>query len=481
MKQLLVLPVLLLIQLTTYAQTDKEKILLVEKSLVGTIQLEGETPWTIAERMTHYKIPGLSIAVIQNHRLIWAKGYGYANDSLKTPVTTQTLFQAASVSKSLNGVGVLKLAQDKKLDLYKDINTYLTSWQFPYDSLAKGKKINTANLLSHTAGLTVHGFEGYTPGTPLPTIVQILDGVKPANSAPVRSMFEPGLRLEYSGGGITISQLIVMDVTHMPYADYMKKAVLQPLGMTGSTFSQPPADVKPALLATGHSGDGKPMEGNYHIHPEEAAAGLWTNPTDLAKFIIETQLAYEGKSSKVLNQASAQLELTPYQNKQGALGVFIDIYPDSTTYFGHGGANIGFRCQYFGSLNDGNGIVVMVNSDNGNILQEVINSVAKVYGFKGLYHSTVKKTVAVTDTVLQTYVGDYQLGPNMALSVYKEGKSIYAQAPGEPALELIPETQTKFFPREFPALIEFKKDDTGKVNAIIISHNGQQQEAKKIR
>jgi len=481
MKQLFVLPLLLVIQLTIYAQTDKEKIVLVEKSLVGTIQLEGETPYTIAERLAHYKIPGLSIAVIQHHQLKWAKAYGYANDSLKTPLTTQTLFQAASVSKSLNGVGVLKLAQQKKLDLYKDINTYLTSWQFPYDSLSKGKKINTANLLSHTASLTVHGFEGYQPGTPLPTIIQILDGVEPANSAPVRSMFEPGLRSEYSGGGITVSQLIVMDVTHMPYADYMKKEVLQPLGMTSSTYSQPPVDVKPALLATGHNGDGKPMEKNYQIHPEQAAAGLWTNPTDLAKFIIETQLAYEGKSAKVLNQASVQLELTPYQNKKAALGVFIDIYPDSTTYFGHGGANIGFRCQYYGSLKDGNGVVVMVNSDNSGILQEVINSVAKVYGFKGLYHSTVKKTVAVADDVLQTYTGDYQLGPNLVLTVYKEGKSIYARAPNEPGLELIPETQTKFFPRELPAYIEFKKDDTGKVTALVLTHNGQQQEGKKIR
>src|SRR5688572_17406804 len=246
MKQL-VFPLLLLIQLTIYAQDDKQKQ--VEKNLVGAIQLSGETPWTIQERMAHYKIPGLSIAVIQNYKLVWAKGYGWANDSLKIPVTTETLFQAASISKSLNGVGVLKLVQDKKLDLHTDINTYLTSWRFPYDSLAKGKKITVANLLSHTAGLTVHGFEGYRQGTPLPTVIQILDGLKPANSAPVRSMYEPGIKSQYSGGGTVISQLIVMDITHLPYSDYMKKEILQPLGMTGSTFSQPPVDIKPALLA----------------------------------------------------------------------------------------------------------------------------------------------------------------------------------------------------------------------------------------
>lgn len=474
-----ILPLLLFIHLTIAAQTDKEKISEVEKNLVGSIQLSGEKPWTIAERMAHYRIPGLSIAVIQNYKLVWAKGYGWASDSLKIPVTTKTLFQAASISKSLNGVGVLKLVQDKKLDLYTDINTYLTSWQFPYDSIAQGKKITIANLLSHTAGLTGHGFEGYTPGTPLPTVVQILDGEKPANSAPIRSMYPPGIKSEYSGGGTLISQLIVMDVTHMPYADYMKKEVLLPLGMTASTFSQPPAGIQPALLATGYRGDGKPVKGNYHVYPEEAPAGLWTNPTDLAKYIIETQLAYEGKSAKVLNQATTRLRLTPYLDRSAALGVFID--PDSTGYFEHGGANDGFRSQYYGSLKDGNGLVVMVNSDNGGILQEVTNSVAKVYGFKGLYQSTIKQTVTVADSLLQTYVGQYELAPNFIITIYKEGKVIYAQATRQGSFELVPETQTRFFPREFPAYLEFTADTTGKVNALILDQNGQKQAAKKIK
>lgn len=475
----IILPVLLLIQLTIYAQTDQEKILATEKNLVGIVQIAGEAPWTIAERMAHYKIPGLSIAVMQHYKLVWAKGYGWADDSLKIPVTTQTLFQAASVSKSLNAVGVLRLVQDKKLDLYTDINAYLTSWHFPYDSLSKEKKITVANLLSHSAGLTVHGFGGYQQGTALPTVVQILDGIKPANSLAVRSMYEPGIRTQYSGGGTTISQLIVMDVTHLPYADYMKKEVLRPLGMHASTFSQPPAGIKAAHLATGYRINGKPLAGNYHIYPEQAAAGLWTNPTDLAKYIIETQLAYEGRSAKVLDQATTKLRLTPYLDKNAALGVFTDT--DSAGYFGHGGANEGFRCQYFGSLKDGNGVVVMVNSDNGSILQEVINSVAKVYGFKGLYHSTIKETVALEDSALQSYIGQYALSPTFIITVFKEGKGIYAQATGQDRFVIYPETQTKFFATEPPLSLEFKKDTTGKVNSFTLYQNGRQLEAKKIR
>ncbi|RYE21469.1 MAG: class A beta-lactamase-related serine hydrolase, partial [Sphingobacteriales bacterium] len=312
--RLYITTLLVLCAATVFAQSPQTlaKIKQVEENLTGNTILEGEKPATIAQQLKKYNIPGLSIAVIENYQLAWAKGYGTANDSLKLPVTAQTLFQAASISKSLNGVGVLKLAQDKKVDLYADINTYLKSWKFPYDSLSKGKKISLANLLSHTAGLTVHGFGGYSSDSIRPTLIQVLNGEKPANSRAVRSAFEPGLRMEYSGGGTTISQQLVMDVTGKSYTDYMDNQILKPMGMTSSTFAQPPVNIKPALLASAYSGDGKPVQGRYRVHPEQAAAGLWTNPTDLAKYIIETQLSLEGKSAKVLNQASTKLRLTPY-------------------------------------------------------------------------------------------------------------------------------------------------------------------------
>jgi CubicO group peptidase (beta-lactamase class C family) len=477
------LALLLFIQLDACAQSanTQDKIQQVEKNLVSNIQIEGEAPYNITDRMAYYHIKGVSIAVIHNYKIEWAKGYGWADEALKIPVTTQTLFQAASISKSVNSVGVLKLVQDKKIDLYADINNYLTTWKFPYDSLSKGKKISVANLLSHTGGLTVHGFAGYERGKDtIPTIVQILNGQKPANSDPIRSMYAPGLRSEYSGGGITISQLIIMDVTHQPYDKYMYKNVLKPLGMTGSTYAQPPVGVKPELLATAYYGDGKEIKGKYHIYPEQAAAGLWTNPTDLAKYIIETQLAYEGKSHKVLNREITHVRLTPYLNKNAALGVFIDSL-DSTKYFEHGGANEGFRCQYYGSLEGGNGVVVMVNSDNGNIMPEIVNSVATVYGFKGLHRSKIRKIVAVADTVLQSYTGEYELEPKFILTISREGNHLYGQATGQGRSEIFPETQNKFFLKTAqPIELEFVKDDKGEIGKLILYQNGTH-EAKKIK
>ncbi|MET3978653.1 CubicO group peptidase (beta-lactamase class C family) [Mucilaginibacter sp. UYP25] len=463
---------------TAVNDSVQKNINLVEKNLVGLIQTEGDGPWTIQDRMVHYKVNGISIAVIRNYKMEWTKGYGFADATRKVPVTDKTLFQAASISKSLNGVGILKLVQDGKLDPDRDINQYLTTWKFPYDTVAKGKIINTKNLLSHTAGLTVHGFEGYSTKDTLPTIVQILNGKKPANSDPVRSMFAPGLRSEYSGGGITVSQLMLMDISRQPYDQFMYQNVLKPLGMVSSTYAQPPVDVKPELLAKGYRGDGSEMKSKYNVYPEQAAAGLWTNPADLSKYIIETQLALQGKSSKVLNQANTKLRLTPYMDKSAALGVFINDM-DGTKYFEHGGANEGFRCQYFGSLEGGNGVVVMVNSDDGAIMNEIINSVAKVYNFKGLYHSKVYKEVAVDSTILQTYVGKYEMNPGRILSITRDGNKLYAQATGQGKLDIFAEAQNKFFLKTVPVEIEFIKNDKGAVVTCRI-YQGGVNDAKRI-
>ena len=371
-------------QQISYSQEVKEKIKQVEQSLFSNKPADNpnapKQKWEIHERMNQHGVYGLTIAVIKDYKIEWAKAYGWADVEERRPVTTTTLFQAASISKSLNGVGVLKLVQDKKLTLDADINDYLTSWKFPYDEKSKGTKINVANLLSHSAGLTVHGFPGYEVGDDLPTVPEILDGKKPANTRSVRSQFEPGLKTQYSGGGTTISQLIIMDITRQPYAEYMWKNVLQPMGMLNSTYEQPPVNKKFNQLATGYKANKKEIKGKYHIYPEQAAAGLWTNPTDLTNYIIETQLSLAGESEKVLTQEMTKLRLTPYFDKSAALGVFLS-QGGSTKTFSHGGANEGFRCQYYGSLEGGSGVVVMVNSDNGEILQELINSVALVYGW----------------------------------------------------------------------------------------------------
>lgn len=466
---------------SVYAQTTvNERIDQVESQLSDNLRIK-DSPWMdIHERMRHYKVKGLSIAVIKNYQIDWAKSYGFADEGMKIPVSTNTRFQAASISKSLNGVGLLKLYQDKKISLDTDINTDLKSWKFPYDSLSKGKKITIKNLLSHTAGLSVHGFAGYERGTAIPTTLQILDGIKPANSDAIRSLFEPGLRVQYSGGGTTVSQLIVSDVTGLRYEKFMDINVLKPLGMAHSTFSFPAKNAAPADYATGYDTEGNEIKGKFHLYPERAAAALWTTPSDLARYIIETQLSYAGKSTKVLNQAATTMRITPYDGKKdgAALGVFIEDN-NGVRYFGHGGANQGFRSGYYGSLEGGNGLVIMVNSDNGQIIQELMNSIARVYGFSGLDKSREITLASVTEADLQPYLGRYELSPGLILSITNQGNRLFAQATGQDNVEVFPESINQFFYKIIDARMEFIKDDSGKVSRMIFTQ-GQKINAKKL-
>ena len=454
-----------------YSQDVEDKIKQVEENLGGWVKIEGHPNWTLQERMVHYKIHGLSIAVVHNYQIEWARAYGWADSAEQRPVTVHTVFQAASISKSLNAVGILKLVQDKKLDLYADINNYLTSWKFPYDSLSKNKKITIINLLSHTAGLGVHGFPGYTKGDTIPTVVEVLNGKRPANTPAVRSQFEPGLKFQYSGGGTTISQLIVMDVTHQPYDKFMWENVLKPMGMTASFYTQPPPVDSQSSLATAYEEDGKEVKGKYHIYPEEAPAGLWTNPTDLCKYIIETQLSYQGKSDKVLSPEFTRLRLTPYVDASAALGVFIDKTGDAK-YFQHDGANEGFRCQYIGSLEDGNGVAVMVNSDNGGILREIINSVALVYGWKDFYKPVNKKVVLLTMEQLKALEGKYQFefrkGDTSFIQITAKNNGIVLKQfwDGQ-EISFLAESDLAFFNQNFPFTLKFTKETNGTVTQVL--------------
>ncbi|MFW0715101.1 serine hydrolase [Pedobacter sp. N23S346] len=358
-----------LISLNTFAQNVNEKIKLFENNVNHWNKLQNKK-YTLKERMDLFEVNAVSIAVIKDYKVEWVKAYGFADVSEKKLATTQTLFQAGSISKTINSLGILKLVEERKLGLDDDINNYLKTWKFPYDDVSKGKKITIANLLSHTAGLSGHGFGGYAKGGTLPTTIQTLDGIKPSNSTAVRSIFEPNLKFQYSGGGTTITQLILENTTGEKYEDYMLNNILNPLGMSNSSFNQPPAKEKENLLATGYNNE-KEVQGKYHIYPEKAAAGLWTNPTDLAKYIIETQLSLLGKSNKILSK-----EMTA-KRIENNFGVFLDDY-NGVKYFRHDGGTDGFICHYVGSMENGNGIIVMTNGTSTLLLNEIVNSLASI-------------------------------------------------------------------------------------------------------
>jgi len=440
----------------------------VESGLIAPFTVKGEPGWTIEERMKFYKVPGLSVAVIKDFRVAWARAYGVKDIETKEPVTTETLFQAGSISKSVNATIAMKKVEQGKIALDDNINDKLVTWKLPENELTARSKVTLRKILSHTAGTTVHGFPGYAITDKVPTLPQILDGTAPANTPAIRVDLEPGTQYRYSGGGTTICQLALMDLEKKPYPDIARETVLTPLNMTNSTYNQPlPADWRPKA-ATGYRTNGKEVEGKIHIYPEMAAAGLWTTPTDLAKFAIEMQLSLAGRSNKILSKESVDLMTTNVKDGAG-LGFFIEKHGNAL-YFGHGGSDEGFTSQLLASRDKGYGVAVMVNSDAGAILQEVVRAVAKEYGWDE-FLAAPYAVISLDKTKLETFTGRYRVYPDRVLTMKVEpaangprpDKLVAYPTTGAP-FELLPISETTFARRGSALKYEFLKDDAA--NAV---------------
>lgn len=359
--------------------TEAARVARVEAGL-APIHVPGEAPvrMPIQKWMELYKIPGVSVAVFEKNALVWAKSYGVTQSGGSEPVTVDTLFQAASISKPVTALAAMHYVEAGKWSLDENINDKLVSWKLPENEYTKTEKVTLRRLLSHSAGTTVHGFPGYAVTEPKPTVQQILDGVSPANTAPVRVDIVPGTETRYSGGGITLVQLMMVDQLQKPFPQIMRETVLEPLGLKHSTYEQPPPPELAAMTAAGTYFGGKSVEGRWHVYPEMAAAGLWTTPSDLARIAIEVSKARAGQSTRVVSQAMAKQMLTK-QSK--AFGIGFELRGGD--HFGHGGSNEGFNCNLSAFADSGSGVVVMTNSDNGYLLIDRITaSVAAEYGWK---------------------------------------------------------------------------------------------------
>ncbi|MBL7979871.1 MAG: serine hydrolase [Bacteroidetes Order II. Incertae sedis bacterium] len=459
--------------ITDHSQKEiEENIRLVENNL-GAFNLDNNTDWTLEERMKFYKVKGLSIAVIHNFKIEWAKGYGFANEAEKIPVTTNTLFEPGSLSKSVNALALMQMVQDKRIDLFTDINQYLHTWKFPYDSISKGKKITLANLLSHTAGLSVHGFGGYKEGDSLPTILQILNGTKPANSKAVRSIFEPNKKMKYSGGGTMISQLLLMDVSKKTYDKYLAEHILQPLQMTNSFYTQPIPEIKKPFAAVGYDSLGIALPYKYPIMVEQAAAGLWTTPSDICKFMIELQQSLKGKSNKILTKENTELMLTPYIDERTAFGFFVDDFKGHK-YFSHEAGNWGFSGAFYGSMEEGNGVAIFINSENDEILREIGNSVINVYNWKGFDKKEKIKVMSVEDSVMRKYIGIYEAkAENRKVEILFDNGALYYKT-NKQKIKMYFTSKTAFINMESPTLKSFEFDKNKLVKGLKIKYKDKE-------
>jgi CubicO group peptidase (beta-lactamase class C family) len=395
------------------------RIARIERTLLPGITLIGQPTrhMNLDARMAHYKVPALSVAVFDGGRIVWSRAYGRTSaGAAGAGATPRTLFQAASLSKPVFAAAALSLVHRGQLALDRPINDYLRRWRLPDSDVAPASEVTLRRLLSHSAGLSVHGFRGYAAGEPVPTLVQLLDGTAPANSAAVRITLRPGERWRYAGGGTSVAQLAVEDAGGRPLAPLMQGSVLAAAGMRDSLFAQPLPAARAPFAALAHGDDGATMAGRWHVYPEQAAAGLWTTPTDLARFALWVIEGARGSGAGTEQRfvASHLIEpqpgLVPRPGERMGLG--FSLAGEGPTFrFSHGGSNAGFRAYLVGFPETGQGAAIMVNGDGGYpLIQELLRAVALEYGWPHRFHEMIVPA-RLSAAQLAPFAGTWRFGP----------------------------------------------------------------------
>lgn len=440
-------------QTSQQGSEEEARIDRVVSGLRPPIAVKGQPPvrWPLTEQMAQSHVPGISIAVIENGQIAWARGYGVKEAGTTDPVTTSTLFEAQSISKAVTATATLVLVNSGRLSLDESPNVYLKSWKLPYNDYQAQEKVSLRRILSHSSGLNVGGFAGYRSGEPLPSLLQILDGQKPANNPPIHVDFTPGSKFRYSGGGAEVMQQLLIDVTGQSFPQLMKRLVLGPVGMTLSTYEQPLPQARWAEAATGHDGEGAVIKGKWPIQPEMAAGGLWTTPADLAKWALEITKAWEGEQNELFSKRIATEMLTVQKAPYG-LGVEVQGSGPSLE-FSHGGSNSGFRAQVMMFPAVGKGAVIMANGDRADwVIGNLITSIASEYHWPALMQAE-REVIPITTAQLDALVGVYSLPPGpsgeqVTYEISRTWNRLFAELKGlgsYPKYEIFPSSATSFF------------------------------------
>ncbi|WP_286234247.1 serine hydrolase domain-containing protein [Thalassotalea sediminis] len=332
---------------------------------------------TIAQRMKLFRVPGASLAYVKGGHVFWAKSYGVTQVGTGQCVEVDTIFSAASISKVATSVMTLLLTQQKKLSLDTDVNAYLKSWQVPSNGNSQTNPVTLRRIMSHTAGLNVHGFRDFQPNEALPNTVQILKGQPPAKNPPIRLIYQPGKVYSYSGGGTTVMQLVIEDVMHTSFEQASHRLLFQPLDMTNSSFATPTESLH-TKVAKAHDRFGRAtaLPRGWESMPEKAASGLWTSAYDLGLMLAELLESYHTKANVLLAPKVIKDMMTAEENSKHGLGPIID-----GEAFYHSGANDSYRAYFYGNLATSNGFVILTNSASADSfideVQDAMNKMGK--------------------------------------------------------------------------------------------------------
>lgn len=427
----------------------------VESGLRLAVSFEGEdSTYTVGERMRHHGVPGLSFTLIDAGEIAWSRGYGVKRRGGSDPVEPTTLFQAASVSKALVAAATLRMRDAGLLELDADVESYLGDYDLPAGEQGPTNPVTLRRLLSHTAGITPGGFRGYARGAPRPTDLQVVQGTGPANSPGVRVEMPPGERVAYSGGGYTLVEMAVQEVTDRPFTELMERWILSPAGMENSTFAQPLAEGLEDRAARGHRADGSVVPGGWRVHPEQASAGLWSTSLDLARFAVALRRAYLGQGD-LLEGASAREMLSEVKDGHG---IAVVLRGEGTARaFSHAGGNEGYRAYLILHLDSGDGAAFMTNSDRGMALgRELLRAAAAVEGWPGFESERYERASVPRDS-LRSLEGRYRFGEEVEVQVAlpEDGPGLSVTFPNGDTYELVPVGSERFVHPETAVTVDF--------------------------
>lgn len=449
----------------------EDRISRIENGLQSNLQIQyGDSVnikyYNIEERMKELNIHGLSIAVLNNGVVEWAKGYGMADTSAGKKVTAKTLFQAGSISKPVAATRALQLVEKGQLNLDRNVNDDLRSWKVPENEFTAKEKVTLRRLLNHSAGLTIHGFPGYSISDTIPSVLDVLEGK--GNTDPVRVFREPGEKVGYSGGGYTIMQLLLSDTEKKGFSEIMQSEVLNPLGMTSSTYENPLPKPYHGMAAAGYKSDGSEVPGKWHTYPEMAAAGLWTTPSQLLLWAKTIQETYQNQEDGFLRTETVNEMTKDYGNNQG-MGPYVVEH-----LFGHGGSDEGFVSDLRIWKEHPISVAIMVNSDNGNgIIQELFLSIAKEYNLPGIYNR-LRTYNAQSIEQRSRYVGAYQFSEDAIAKVaVKDNGLEFSGGLVKNPIFLLPETDTLYFSSETGLYFEFVFENEVIINLKVAGYDGK--------
>lgn len=350
------------------------------------------------------------------------------------------------------------MVNKQQVSLDKPVRNYLRSWQIPENEFTAKHPITLRMLLSNTGGITGGGFVGYPVQAPIPTLIEILNGKAPANSEPIMVVSEPGEKYEYSSGGFVIAQQILTDIAQRPFGSILSASIFKPLGMLYSNFEQPLGRRKLNKAALPHDRNGVPIVGGPYVYPELGPAGLWSTPSDIARWIIELQRSLGGKSSIGLSAENVRMMFTPILESYG-LGAEIRG-ANGTLAFTHSGANVGYQAFYF-AYAAGDGIVILTNGDNGyELILELVRSVSRIYNWKD-YKTVTRSRVNIPEEEELKFAGRFTPEGFFPFSIVNQRGHLELSIGGRPSCELISSSPNTFFIREGLIQINFTSPDRG--------------------